>query len=353
MLWKNNFWGAVGFMAIGLQCQAAPLLFTNSGAGTVGIIAGSGVSILQQNNSNIYQTKGNSASDVVIGFVNTSVDFQLSGPTVDQGVVDFSGATLSKSVNCNGNAGSGYTGPNPCYVNAQSAVSNSTITGGAENTSEAQIAANEMLALSNAWYSATGANVSLNNCTVVNNVCTISATAGNLQTVSITANGKTWSETAYVFNITDNGPNPGHNIVINGSGSTLVVLNYKSSTKFQLNHTITLSGGITQDQVLLNLNTGAAGGTGTILQTSGGAVIDADIASVSGNVNLDNLTLNGRLFIDGTGTSSIQSGFAMTVPGDAPPAGSSTPEPATLFLLGGALIGLSIYGRRLRTTSPR
>jgi hypothetical protein len=49
------------------------------------------------------------------------------------------------------------------------------------------------------------------------------------------------------------------------------------------------------------------------------------------------------LYIDTTSGASIQSGFDLKAPANAP---AGTPEPASIFLMGGALVGLGLIAKK-------
>lgn len=325
-------------------CQASPLLFTNSGAGKVGIIAGSNVTEIDTAGGNLTAP---SSSDMVLGSMLPTFAFQANGPSMDTGMVDFSSSSLTQAQNCNAQGGGG---PATCFMDAQSAISNTTILGGtASDPADIAAANNEMAAVSSAWAAASGKNISLNP------GGTINATDGNLQTVTVLPVGaSSFSETGYVFTVTDNGPNPNQNIVINGDGSHLVILNYAKEQALTLSNNITLAGGITSDQVLINITDGSTTNLNHIVQTSPGVTIDADLIVTSGSVQLDGATLNGRLYLNGSGVSQLNDGFTLnatpdesTGSGTAQPEDSqATPEPAAMILLGMGLSGLAYLGRR-------
>ncbi len=332
------------FTGVLLSCisalHAAPLLFTNSGAGAVGIVAGANVTGLRAVSSNL---TASGAADMLIGFVNTSVDFRELGPAVDTGVVDFSNSSLPKLQDCDGHGGGG---PTACYEDAQSSLSLTTILGGtASDPADVAAADAEMSAVSSAWAAVSGTKISLAA------GGTIKATSGALQTVKVSPQGgSSFNETGYVFTITDNGVNPSQNITIEGDGSRLVILNYTSSRAFNLSKDITLAGGITPDQVLINITDGSTTDLSHIFKASGSATIDADLIVTSGTVDMKLATLNGRLYLDGNGRS-IFSDFTLNTPADAPAdeeAGPAAPEPAAMILLGGGLVALGYIGKRYR-----
>ena len=318
------------------SCQASPMLFTNAGAGTVGIIAGANVTGIDAANGNLSAAR---PTDMLIGFVNTSIDFRSTGPAFDYGVVDFSNSSLTKLQNCDARGGGG---PTSCYVNIQSSLSNTTILGGtASDPSDIAAAEAEMAAVSTAWAAVSGTNLNLAA------GGTINATDGVLKTVAVSPQGaNSFTETGYVFTITNNGVNPSQNIVINGDGSELVILNYASAQAFTLSKNVTLTGGITSDQVLINITDGSTTTLNQIFKVQGGAAINADVIVTSGTAGWNMGTLNGRLFLDGTGITTLNS-LTLNAPADVPDP-AATPEPEGMVLLGGGLVTLAYIGKRKR-----
>jgi hypothetical protein len=307
-----------------------PYMFTNSGAGTVGVIAGANVTELDQRGGNI---TAYTATDILLGIVNLNTAFVTTGPITDTGVADFSNTSLLYKQNCDGNGGGG---PAICGVNAQSSLNDTTITGGtASNAAAVAAAANQMAAVSAAWAGVTGASLD------IANGGTVEAVNGNLQTVTISPTGESsFQKTAYVFNISNNGATPSNPITIDGNGTTLVVLNYTGTAALDLS-SIVLTGGLTSDEVLLNVTDGGTTTLSDILQFQNGATINADVIVTSGTVNLDLGAVDGRVFLNGSGTSEISS---VTAPIDD----AAAPEPGSLLLAGLGLLGLGIARSRKR-----
>lgn len=93
---------------------------------------------------------------------------------------------------------------------------------------------------------------------------------------------------------------------------------------------VTLSGGITSDHVLFNIETtGALSSSNAHSQSVSAIVVDN-----AGSVNLDNFTLDGRLFCAASSNNCQVVSNADIV--SSVDAASSTPEPGTLSLLVGA-----------------
>lgn len=116
---------------------------------------------------------------------------------------------------------------------------------------------------------------------------------------------------------------------------------------------VSLSGGITYDHVLFNIDTtgqlsswNAHGGTvnAIILDgsfTSGGV-------SYGGKVNVDDFTLDGRLFCT-TGSNDCQVASNATIDSTVDFGSSGVPEPISLLLTGSGLVLLAFALRRFRT----
>lgn len=313
----------------------ATTLFTPTGAGTSAIVTGTNVTGLSANNDSISFTNAVTGSDFALGF-SSGLALSATGPATYQGNVYFSDpVTKTTSGTCSGNAGG------ICLVNTVSSISNTTITGATSNSAATVTAAvNQWLALTNTtngWGSIAGTNVDLTNggklCAVAGSGCLATASG----TATLTIQGVT--QTAYVFNVTSNHIGGAVTIQGDGSGNTIVVLNYTGSSTLQSNQAITLAGALTDDQVLLNVN--SAGG----FQSAGGFTFNGAISiTSSGNTaDLDAAHINGRLFLNDTGSASIQSNFALTAPGDSV---ASTPEPTGGLLLGSGLAAIAFAVRR-------
>jgi hypothetical protein len=225
-------------------------------------------------------------------------------------------------------------------VNSASSLSSTTITGGtAANAAAVSAAANEMQAVSTAWAAVSGAGLSSNYFNG-NGSLTIPVTGGNKQTVTVSPSGaSSFSETAYVFNFGSGNFTSTGTITISGDGSSMVVFNYTGSS-LDLENSIVLTGGITADQVLININDGGVHNLTNVLQTSGNITINADVIVTSGSATINAATLNGRAFLDGDGVTQLTT-FNEVAPADAPAA-----EPPSLAMLCAGFVALFVGKKR-------
>jgi hypothetical protein len=134
-------------------------------------------------------------------------------------------------------------------------------------------------------------------------------------------------------------------LAITAAASEYVIVNVGegSSSNYSLG-AVSLSGGITSDHVLFVIDT-----TGQLSSSNAhGDTINGIILDGAGKVNVDNFTLNGRLFCN-TANSDCQdvSGAKISSTVDA---GMSTPEPLSFFLAGSGLV-LAFAFRRFRASA--
>jgi choice-of-anchor A domain-containing protein len=144
-----------------------------------------------------------------------------------------------------------------------------------------------------------------------------------------------------VFTVTANNfTNFAHTVTINGTASQFVVINVTGNNNISFD-AFNLTGGITSDHVLFNLL-----GSNQNVQVSGGhgGVIMGTILGINENFNMDNATLDGRIFGGNANNFQLVSGFHVVQPA------ASVPEPASAVMLsmGGIAIALVVKFRRHR-----
>jgi hypothetical protein len=151
-------------------------------------------------------------------------------------------------------------------------------------------------------------------------------------TISPTQNG-----TIHVYNLSANWANT-TGLTINSGPNDPVVIDISGNANPGFVGAITLTGGITPDEVLWNVI-----GTGGLNTKTHSTTFQGDILIPNGKVNLDNFTMNGRIY------GSVDAGNLQWVSGADlfAPAPTSVPESATASLIGAGLAGLTIAWRRV------
>jgi hypothetical protein len=166
----------------------------------------------------------------------------------------------------------------------------------------------------------------------INGTTTINASSGFLD-----ASG------ARVFTATSFSIGNGNTVTINGSASDFVVIDITGNSGNKLDGALTLTGGITEDQVLINF----IGVGGSVQGAANGATLHGTFLIPNETVTLNSLTIDGYLFGGQPGTDFhlVSNSFV-----DQPPwtPTTSTPEPTSMALLAGALAAFGIISRRYR-----
>jgi hypothetical protein len=133
-------------------------------------------------------------------------------------------------------------------------------------------------------------------------------------------------------------------LTINGTASQYVVIDVTGNNNVQLKNLLNLTGGITDDHVLINI-------TGTGQQVGGntnGGIVNGIFVALNDKINIDNTTIDGRLFGGGTNQDfQLVSGFKLNAP-PSPSLNGTVPEPSTwaMMILGFAGIGFMAYRRK-------
>jgi len=240
--------------------------------------------------------KVNLHNEVVKGKVDTS------GNAAD--VVSGGNITGTQPVSRGGASPSG----SPASVNSNVAAVESAIT--------------TAKALSNTY----GAEAASGTPVTINGTTTINASAGFLD-----ASG------ARLFTASGFSIGNGHTVTINGSASDYVVINITGNSGNKLDGALTLTGGITPNQVLINF----IGVGGSVQGAANGATLQGTFLIPNEKVQLNSLTIVGHLFGGAAGQDfQFVSNALMAQPLTA------VPEPTTLLLGATGLVALGVWGRK-------
>jgi hypothetical protein len=211
-------------------------------------------------------------------------------------------------------------------VPAGSSISNTTITGGTEyNPTLISTASTQWMNISDYWKIQSG---------------TALPTKFGRGTDTLTVSGGG----AHVYTVNYN-VNTNQAVTIHGGTSDLVIINVPAAYSFSIGAAVTLSGGITADQVLINV----LGTSNYVLNINAGSSdpIDADFIVRSGNYKVNSGIVNGRVF---GGIGSLQWYGSE----NAPPDPYATPESSTgvLSAIGTASVILGAACHRRTCASP-
>jgi choice-of-anchor A domain-containing protein len=233
-----------------------------------------------------------------------------SGPSTVNGRLDFSASNTGQY-----GSAPGDTGPTSVNYNV-SAVTNA------------------LTEVNNLSSSLSGLGSSL----TINGNQTVNESAGQLDTV----NGVTYR----VFNVTSYSENDGKLLTINGDGSgDDVILNFGSSSNVNLGGDVSLTGGLTDDNVLWNFT---SSGKNISLNNNASSfplplAFMGDILAPNDVLSLTNANLDGRVWGGDSQDMQIVSGD--TINGLA----TTIPEPGSLTLLGAGLVAFGVLRRRQRS----
>jgi hypothetical protein len=271
--------------------------------------------------------------------------FQLNNSTI------FGNVGLGTGVSPVQIASNGFIKPIPTFagtgrldlVDASATISNpGNVSGGVHfNQSQVTTALNTVNALNSTFGAEAGTALTI---------------SGGGQTVNVSA-GMLDASGNRIFSLTAssyNNNNQGFTVV--GTASDFVVFNIANGTSNEnIGGPISLSGGITPDQVLFNF----VGTSGNLGGSAGGATVNGIFLAPNMKVNIDNIIINGRLFGGRAGTDfQTVSGFELNQPDPKPdvgpgpgpdpgpgvdPGAGGVPEPSTLLLGSTGLGVLGLY----------
>jgi hypothetical protein len=134
----------------------------------------------------------------------------------------------------------------------------------------------------------------------------------------------------------------GNTLTINGTASQQVVIDVTGSSTTKLDGALTLTGGITSDNVLINF----IGVGGSVQGAANGATLDGTFLIPNEAVTLNSLTIDGRVF-GGEANKNFQfvSNAFILQPVPAPLIGHGVP---VLLAVGGMLFGARLLERKNR-----
>ena len=262
---------------------------------------------------------GVSGGDINTAPVNANIGIgSVTGPInlhneVVNGKVDVSGSAATAV------SGGAITGTQP--VSLGGAPSPASV-----NSNIAGVAA--AIAAASGLSTFCGAEAALGTAVTINGTTNINATSGFLDPSG-----------ARVFSATSFSIGNGHTVTINGSASDYVVIDITGTSGNKLDGALTLKGGITADQVLINF----IGEGGSVQGAANEATLSGTFLIPDEAVALNSLIIHGHLFggEEGTNFQFVSNAFI-----NQPT--SAVPEPSTwaMMLLGFAGLGFMAYRRK-------
>jgi hypothetical protein len=146
----------------------------------------------------------------------------------------------------------------------------------------------------------------------------------------------------HVFTATMSPFDAGQTFTINGTSADYVVINVSNTGGHGFDGSVVLSGGITSDHVLFNLDAGnytTLSGGDTLTISTNGATTMGTFLDPNGNIQINHSLLDGRLFGGDTQNMAIVSGANVVAP-------STVPEPAHIVFALGLMMALALAARK-------
>jgi choice-of-anchor A domain-containing protein len=280
--------GILSLLLVAFAATATEAAFNLGAAGTFGVLVEPSAHNFQLNNSTV-------TGNVGVGAGVDAIQIASNGFITGQLLLADTGLTVANSGNVSG--------------------------GVLQGQSQVTTALNDINTLSSTLGIQVGTGLSITSATTTINVNTGTLIGGN-----------------YVFTIASNGfNNDNTGFTVSGGAGDFVVFNINNGTSNEdFGGPISLSGGITSDHVLFNY----VGTGGELKSALGGATVNGIFLAPHMKINIDNVTINGRLFGGLTDQDfQLVSGFNLNAPADIP----GVPEPSALciYALGATLIGLT------------